>query len=74
MAKAEFTVKFVTPLIDLTLRPCKSHFIFKTGDQTLILLKGYENIMILKEDDNRLIGLNSYDIIKMLHLMLYFYP
>lgn len=63
MTEAEFTTRFVTPLIDLILKPYKSNLIFKPGEQNLIIVKEYEN-SALTEDDVRLPGPNIDDVIK----------
>lgn len=63
MTEAEYTARFITPLIDLILKPCSTKMTFKPGEQKLLLVKNYEN-SALTEDDIRLPGSNIDDIIK----------
>ncbi|KAL9542678.1 hypothetical protein PS6_009680 [Mucor atramentarius] len=63
MTEAEFVARFATPLIDLTLKSCKTKLIFKPGEQKLLLVKDYTD-SALTEDDARLPGPNIDGIIK----------
>lgn len=63
MTEAEFTTRFITPLIDLILKPYGTDMIFEPGDQKLLLVKDYEN-SALTEDDTRLPGSSIDGIIK----------
>jgi hypothetical protein len=67
MTEAEYTARFITPLIDLTLKPFSTKMIFKPGEQNLLLVKDYEN-SALTEDDTRLPGPNIDGIIKNMNL------
>ncbi|CAO3685274.1 unnamed protein product [Rhizopus stolonifer] len=63
MTEAEYTARFTTPLIELTLKPCSTKMIFKPGEQKLLLVKNYKN-SALTEDDTRFPGRNIDGIIK----------
>ncbi|GAA5807790.1 hypothetical protein MFLAVUS_001169 [Mucor flavus] len=63
MSEAEFMTRFITPLINLTLKPYGTDMIFKPGEQKLLLAKDYEN-SALTEDDTRSPGSNIDGIIK----------
>ncbi|KAG0168235.1 hypothetical protein DFQ28_005203 [Apophysomyces sp. BC1034] len=67
MTEAEYTARFITPLIDLTLKPCSTKVIFKPGEQKLLFVKDYEN-SALTEGDTRLPGPNIDGIIKNMNL------
>ncbi|CAO0790817.1 unnamed protein product [Mucor circinelloides] len=63
MTEAEFVARFATPLIDLTLKSCNTKLTFKPGEQKLLLVKGYTDIVLTK-DDARLPGPNIDGTIK----------
>ncbi|KAG2236287.1 hypothetical protein INT48_001350 [Thamnidium elegans] len=67
MTEGGYTTGFITPLIDLTLKPCNIKVVFKPGEQKLLLGKEYEN-SALTEDDVRLPGPNIEGIIKNINL------
>lgn len=54
MTEVEYVIRIVTPLIDITMNPCKS-LLFKPGEQKVALLKMYENHS-LKDDETRMPG------------------
>ncbi|KAG1470185.1 hypothetical protein G6F56_002829 [Rhizopus delemar] len=71
MTESEFITKFVTPLIDLMLKPYRPLLTFKPGEQKLLMVKEYENNAPL-EENARLPGPNIDGIIRIPNLNLDF--
>ncbi|EIE76547.1 hypothetical protein G6F46_012205 [Rhizopus delemar] len=71
MTESEFITRFVTPLIDLMLKPYRPLLIFKPGEQKLLMVKEYENNALL-EENARLPGPNIDGIIRIPNLNLDF--
>ncbi|KAG0941720.1 hypothetical protein G6F57_006079 [Rhizopus arrhizus] len=71
MTESEFITRFVTPLIDLMLKPYRPLLTFKPGEQKLLMVKEYENNALL-EENARLPGPNIDGIIRIPNLNLDF--